>query len=298
VRTTLRTHTTLDTWPKDSPDQQHLNRMGEAEQVQKDSSPIFPPPSSTTTTTVRRRKFEIDHETDENEKGTAAPSKSLPNYVRVLLLLSLIPIMFYLPRALSLAGEQVQQKQHLLIYLWVVYAAILGSVFFHFKRKTITLDSFATQIMAWLIFSLGIYHLVDLPKMVELHLRKDVLYVWCSFTMIFNLAYFFVDNTDYKEAERKEKLKEEKKQKKEEERNKKKAEKRKKKLEKMMSPKTRMIVNTLIYVGLAAVTLYIGFWLYRHYQHLQQELKLADPSYHPDAEYGDSVTEPVEGRDY
>ena len=70
---------------------------------------------------------------------------------------------------------------------------VLLAIFFFFKRATITLDSFVTQIMGWMIISLGIYHLVDLPKMVDITLRKDVLYVWCSFTMVFNLVYFFFD---------------------------------------------------------------------------------------------------------
>lgn len=99
--------------------------------------------------------------------------------------------------------------------------------------------------------------------MVDMHLRKDVLYVWCSFTMIFNLAYFFIDTTgiihlwivntqilsfklDHQAAERKEKAKEEKRQKKEKERQKRREEKRREKLKRMMSPRARFLVNTLV----------------------------------------------------
>ena len=118
--------------------------------------------------------------------------------------------------------------------------------------------------------------------MVDMHLRKDVLYVWCSFTMIFNLAYFFIDTTgkylplfslltnciylfvylfmyiiDHQAEEAKEKAKEEKRQKKEDERKKKQAEKRKKKLEKMMSPRARFLVNTLVSLIVPPFVLYL-----------------------------------------
>lgn len=41
-----------------------------------------------------------------------------------------------------------------------VYGTILLSIFFIVKRKTITLDSFATQIMAWLVSYFKIHSLV------------------------------------------------------------------------------------------------------------------------------------------
>jgi len=290
--------------------------MGDAEQVEMDSTPIFPAsrPARPTGPTVRRRKqpqqednddFEFDGDDDDghgHEHGhghAEVKAGGMPTYVRVLLLLSLIPIMYYIPKVLSFAGDKVQKNQHLLIYLWSVYGTILASVFFYFKRKTITLDSFATQIMAWLIFSLGIYHLVDLPKMVEMHLRKDVLYVWCSFTMIFNLVYFFIDSTDHQAEERKEKAKEEKRQKREDERKKRKAEKRKKELEKMMSPKMRLLVNTLIYLFLFLVLAYGVKWTYDYYLVLQQELAAqANPNATQEYVDQEKITDPILGEDY
>jgi len=286
--------------------------MGDAEQVEMDNTPIFPAVRNARPTgaNLRRRKGQVDEEDDDqpdfdndhdhdHDHDHSVKTGGMPTYLRVILLLSLIPIMYYIPKVLALAGEKVQKNQHLLIYLWSVYGTILLSVFFYFKRKTITLDSFATQIMAWLIFSLGIYHLVDLPKMVDMHLRKDVLYVWCSFTMIFNLVYFFIDATDHQAEERKEKAKEERRQKKESERKKKKAAKRKEELEKMMSPKMRLFVNTIIYILLILVLVYACKWTYEYYLVLQQELEIqANPNLA--AEYVDQekITDPIPGEDY
>lgn len=274
--------------------------MGDREDVQMDNTPVFP--AARGPTVRRRRQANTNGDRSEEivgEQGEVPVKAGMPTYVRVILLLSLIPIMYYVPKVLSMTGEKVQKNQHLLIYLWGVYVAVLLSIFFFFKRKTITLDSFATQIMAWLIFSLGIYHLVDLPKMVEMKLRKDVLYVWCSFTMIFNLVYFFIDTTDHQAAERKEKVKEEKRQKKEDERKKKKEEKRKEKLAKMMSPRTRLLVNSLIYIFMVLGLMYSAKWTYDYYQVLQVELagNTNDPNSF-NADFEDKITDPVAGEDY
>jgi len=274
--------------------------MGDTEQVQKSNTPIFPPVKGAAPVR-RRRQIEADANAQikEGENGEVPVKSGLPKSVRIILLLSLIPVMFYVPRVLAFAGDKVQKNQQLLYYLWAVYGSILLAIFFVIKRKTITLDSFATQIMAWLIFSLGIYHLVDLPKMVDMHLRKDVLYVWCSFTMIFNLGYFFIDNTDHLEEERKEKAKEEKRVKKEDEKKKKQAEKRKKKLDKMMSPRTRFIVNTLIYIGLVILLGLVVRWGYAYYLDLQLELEtLQNPVPKRDFAAEERITDPVQGEDY
>jgi hypothetical protein len=94
--------------------------MGDAEQVQMDSTPIFPPVKSAPSTVTRRRKVAPGGEGEGVEEKGEPQAKGLPKYLRVLLLLSLIPIMFYVPKVLVLAGDKVQKNQHLLIYLWTV----------------------------------------------------------------------------------------------------------------------------------------------------------------------------------
>jgi len=56
----------------------------------------------------------------------------------------------------------------------------------------------------------GSFSLLNLGQFFPVHLRQIALYLWCSFTMAVNLIVFFVDETNYKEEERKEILKEEK----------------------------------------------------------------------------------------
>jgi len=248
--------------------------MADTEDIHMDSTPIFPAPNP------QKRRVPKSNESSK-EPHLHHEQSLLSKTLRFLLLLSFIPIMFSVPYVLRVAGQMVKNNYFPLAILWSIYFIILMAIFFYFKKKTITFNSFVTQIMAWMIFTLGIYHLVDLPKMVDITLRKDVLYVWCSFTMVFNLFFFFFDNTDHQEEERKEILKEEKKKKKEEERRKKESEKRKRKLEKMMSPATRKIVNTIIYIAFVGVLGLVANYLYNHYLFLQQELAVEpQPSYY------------------
>jgi len=228
------------------------------------------PPSTRKRLTGKEAKKERRSSASEETHHPPPPQSTLAKIVRAVLLLSLIPAMYFVPFVLRFAGAKVQANFHLLIYLWVIYVVVLLAIFFFFKRATITLDSFVTQIMGWMIISLGIYHLVDLPKMVDITLRKDVLYVWCSFTMVFNLIYFFFDNRDYQEEKRKEEEKEERRRKKEDEKKKKQAEKRKERLDKMMSPGKRRIVNGLIYLAFIALAGFIANYVYNYYLHLQE----------------------------
>lgn len=93
--------------------------MGDTEQVQMDNTPIFPAVRSAAPTVRRRRGQEINDTGAEQEEG--APVKGgMPTYIRVMLLLSLIPVMFYLPKVLSYAGDKVQKNQYFLVYLWSV----------------------------------------------------------------------------------------------------------------------------------------------------------------------------------
>jgi len=261
--------------------------MGD-EGVKMDTSPVFVAPNSAQQSTIKKREKKdkkdkrekkasessSESESQHHDHPPPPPQSTISKTIRFLLLLSLIPAMYFVPIILRMAGSQVKGNFNLLIYLWVLYAVILLSIFFYFKRNTVTLDSFATQIMGWMIVTLGVYHLVDLPKMVDIALRKDVLYVWCSFTMIFNLVYFFFDDKDYQEEKRREDEKEERRRRKEEARKLKEAEKRKKRLESMMSPGKRRVVNAFIYLAFALVAAWIIKAVYNYNLHLQEQLAL------------------------
>ena len=96
--------------------------MGDAEQVQMDSTPIFPPVSGQP---IRRRRLQDVDTHKEVDENAEAPKTGLPKYIRFLLLLSIIPIMFYTPKVLAFAGEKVQNNQQLLIYIWAVSYSFL-----------------------------------------------------------------------------------------------------------------------------------------------------------------------------
>jgi len=260
--------------------------MGD-EGLQMDTTPVFSVPRKRVKEGKKEKRGSGSE--DDTRSTPPPPSSTLNKAVRFALFLSLIPAMYFVPFVLRFAGAKVKANYHLLIYLWSFYSVVLVSIFFYFKRKTITLDSFVTQIMGWMIVTLGIYHLVDLPKMVDITLRKDVLYVWCSFTMIFNLLWFFFDEKDYQEEKRKEDEKEERRKKKEEERKKKEADKRKKRLDRMMSPATRRIVNFFIYIAIIAIAGLIIQYIYNYNLHLQElealergEVPYEDPVYNFD----------------
>jgi len=244
-------------------------------------------------------KSDLDSEdSSAQEEGSktlsSIPSTSgLPKYLRIGLLLSFIPIIFSVPYVLNYAGEKVKGNRKLLYGAWAIYTAILLSIFFHFKKKTVTLNSFVTQLMLWMIGTLGVYHLVDLPRMVNIYLRQDVLYVWCTFTMIFNIVYFFLDTTDHKSEEERERRKEERKQKRDEEKRQKEAEKRKKKLDDMMDPKTRRLANLGIYLFLGCCALYVLYYTYNYYLFLQEELAMQNSAAQPrDFTAEDKITDP------
>ena len=87
-----------------------------------DNTPIFPPVRGAAQPVRRRRLVEGDGRDKEvvGENGEAVSKPGLPKYVRFMLLLSIIPVMFYVPKVLAFAGDKVQKNQHLLIYLWTV----------------------------------------------------------------------------------------------------------------------------------------------------------------------------------
>lgn len=93
--------------------------MGDTEQVKMDSTPVF----AGSAAPVRRRRIAAKHEIEEEpvaEDGIQDKKPGMRKSVRVMLLLSLIPIMYFIPKVLSMAGEKVSKNQHLLIYLWSV----------------------------------------------------------------------------------------------------------------------------------------------------------------------------------
>lgn len=84
--------------------------------------------------------------------------------------------------------------------------------------------------------------------------------------MIFNLIWFFVDETDHVEEERKEQRKEEKRKKKEELR------KQKEKAESFQfSPRTSLIINVTLYLTIIVGG---GWFLYNYYLEFQDRVAL------------------------
>jgi len=223
-----------------------------------------------------------EQEAEEQSAAQQAPSKGLHKVTKVVLLLSVFPIIYSVPYLLTWGGELVAQNRMRLVYLWGVYITLVLLIFFYFKRKTITLNSLATELMTWAIFSLGVYSLVDIPRMIEIHLRRDVLILWLSLTMVFNLVYLFLDDTPHQENEAKEREKEERKRLKEEERQKKKDEKRKVKDEERrrlrdekMGPTLKWVINISIYLALAGLMAYFVYRAYVYYLefHAEQALR-------------------------
>lgn len=134
------------------------------------------------------------------------------------------------------------------------------------------MNSFVTQNLTYLIFTLGAYTMADIPKFLPFELRQVALYLWCSFTMIFNFFVFFIDDTNYQEEERKERKKEEKKKKKEEER-KKKEEEKKQAQEKKMNPVMKTLIDVTLYTLYIAILLFLLHYGYNYYLDLQVSVR-------------------------
>eukprot|EP01112_Ceratiomyxa_fruticulosa_P012136 TRINITY_DN3347_c0_g1_i2.p1 TRINITY_DN3347_c0_g1~~TRINITY_DN3347_c0_g1_i2.p1 ORF type:complete len:277 (-),score=69.68 TRINITY_DN3347_c0_g1_i2:40-870(-) len=223
---------------------------------------------------------EVEETKDEEVVETQAiPRSNLSKVLRFVGLLLVIPVIYLVPHILSWGANKVKENRTPIVVLWVFYALLLLAIFFKIKKNTITANSLFTQIITWAIFTLGAYNLVDIPRMIDVSLRRDVLWLWLSLTMVFNLIYFLVDDTNYQEAEEKERLREERKQRKEEERRKRREEKEKKKLDERkkkrdekMGPVLKWIINSLIYVALLGFVAYLGYKVYLVNNQLQEEL--------------------------
>lgn len=176
------------------------------------------------------------------------------------------------PYVLSWVGERVITRQHVFIYIWIVYIAALLGTFFYWKRKTFTVNSFSTHLLTWAIFTLGSYVLVDMPRFLPPHLRQVVLYLWCSFTMPFNFVFFLFDDTDYKEEERKEKIREEKEKKKEQELEKRRELQRQRNLQWWLKlPKSvRYAINMAIYGAVLYFVWHYGNQYYEEFYRSRQ----------------------------
>jgi hypothetical protein len=176
-------------------------------------------------------------------------------------------------------------KKHFLWGLWGIYSILLVAIFFHFKKQTITLNSFATQNLTYMIFTLGAYTMIDIPRFLPFELRQVALYLWCSLTMIINVVFFFVDDTDYQEEERKEKRKEEKRKKKEEEKKQKELENKKPLI---ANPKLKLAVDIVLYAlygSLLIGAVWYGYYWFLDFQqqvlqkHLGPDTGINSPEY-------------------
>jgi len=126
--------------------------------------------------------------------------------------------------------------------------------------------------MTYLIFTLGAYTLIDIPRFLPPELRQVALYLWVSLTMIFNLAFFFIDDTNYQEQERKEKAKEEKKKKREEERKQKELEKKKNEPPLIGNPILRVLVDVILYTLYVVVIVGAIWYGYHWFLDFQQQV--------------------------
>jgi len=199
---------------------------------------------------------------------------------KVVALVLVISLVGSIPWILTFASSKLVGHQEYFYYLGIFYLLVELFIFFYWQRQTITFNSFATQNMVWSIFTMGFYLVVDLPKYLPVHLRQIALYLWCSFTMIFNLIWFFMDDTNYVEEEQKENLKEEKRKKRDEKRKLKEMEENK---ENLFSPRASMLINIIIYG-----TLIIGgaWYGYQYYQEFQLRSQINNPvEYQPPDEF-------------
>jgi len=213
------------------------------------------------------RRLKKERKSAIPQQPESIKSSALSTVVKVILLFALIPMVLSVPFFLSYAGDYIKDHTRYLWYVWGVYAVILVAVFFHFKKKTITLNSFTTQNLTYMIFTLGAYTLADIPRFLPFELRQVALYLWCSLTMIFNLLFFFMDDTDYQEQEKKEQRKEEKRKKKEEERKQKELEKKKPLI---ANPKLKLLVDIILYILYAillGVAVWYGYYWFQDFQH-------------------------------
>jgi hypothetical protein len=199
-------------------------------------------------------KVPKDKRKKKDEKSASWMSTPL---ARILGLVSLIPIFMAIPFVFTYVTEKIYANREILWGVWAVYIAILAGIFFYWRKNTLTLNSFSTQILIWATFTSAIYAFIDLPKLLPLHLRPLTLQMWGTLTMVLNIIYFFIDDTDYIKAERKEAKREAKA-----------AEKWKKydevynrDFEKQVSPRTRQILNLLVYTG----ALFLIYALYQFY---------------------------------
>eukprot|EP01132_Coremiostelium_polycephalum_P009161 gene9161-11227_t len=158
-----------------------------------------------------------------------------------------VPTFFSIPYILKKAGEIASNNREFLIYIWAN--------------------------LIWLIFTLGVFIVLDIPKMIQqVDLRREVLFVWCTLTMIPNIIIFFFDDTDYKTLEKLESEKQERKKKRDDERKEKKKAKIKEKLNKY-TPTQRLLLNTAVYLCLLLLVVLLAWQTYRWYLKTQQNIE-------------------------
>ncbi|KAM9961222.1 hypothetical protein ACTFIR_004059 [Dictyostelium discoideum] len=211
------------------------------------------------------------HGSDEPEK----PINKSKTAIKFFILFLLVPLFFSLPFILKRAGEIVANNRVYLIYIWALYAVVLTAVIY-MKRHLQSINNFVNQNLIWVIFTLGIFIFLDIPKMIQqVDLRTEVLYVWCTITMIPNIIFFFFDDTDHKTNERLEEEKEERKKKKETEKRARLEEKKKAKIKEKMkkySPTQLRLMNAAVYLGITLLVVLLGWQTYRWYLKTQQNI--------------------------
>jgi hypothetical protein len=210
---------------------------------------------------------------------SSTPSSPLSIILKVLGLFSLAPLVFSIPFILSSAGRMVKGNEQVFIFIWIFYGLVLCFIIFRWRRHTVTFNSFTTQMMTWGIFSLGAYVLLDLPRYLAIEIRQVALYLWCTFTMFFNLIVFFYDDTNYQEEERKEKLKEERRKKKEEERKAREKEDEEERVKLKVSGPWKVVIDMFIYISFAIFLWWAFHKGYAWYEDFQMRIAMERGTY-------------------
>ncbi|KAH3760248.1 hypothetical protein Pelo_7968 [Pelomyxa schiedti] len=187
--------------------------------------------------------------------------------LKVIGLVSLIPMVLGTMYAMSFFAAQIADRMYLLAYAWAVYTAVLCFIYFYWRKATITLESFSTQNVGHFVISVGAYHFLSIANILPVHHRRVGIYLWITITMLANIVIFFIDDTDYAAKEREQA---EEDRKKEEEREKQKQERKLSgKVKKKPTPwwrknrTVRILMDIVVYVGAVAIIVGVVWACYR-----------------------------------
>ena len=197
---------------------------------------------------------------DDDNTPVSGKSQMLKIFFLILLVPSVMSIPFVLSRACVFVEEKL--PKYTIEGVWCVYIPLMLFLAFYVQRGKTTITSFTTHNMIYLIFALGLFNFLHVQQSVPFRHRRMALKLWLTITMIFNLAAFLIDDTDYRAKEEKEneheKRKEERRKKREEDRA---LRKKEIPLEELPFYKRNKAVKVILDVAVYAVALAVVVWL-------------------------------------